>query len=184
MRNTTFKMNVKGTEYEVFNGTYSMAGVWVVNVETGYTMQIKADGTYANKAGVRNSLIKYLDKHIEAGLVEDYGKEGAMEEVEQELPEDLVDAFEAYSEAAEEGYFDDEEVEEQEVTEEEIVNTINDVIFRNLPKYVQKAIDYCDYVNGIYRIHVNTEFGNREIAADKWADASASVKNFCKTGEL
>lgn len=82
--------------------------------------------------------------------------------------------------------------EEEEVREfvEEIAEateptrTINDVIYRNLPKYVQKAIDYCDYVEGVYRIHVNTEFGSTEIQADKWADASASAKAYCKTGKL
>lgn len=178
MRNTTFRMNVKGIEYEVFNGTAGDC-VIVEEVATGKKMVIKESGTYANKSAVRNSLVKYLAKH----------------EVEPEVTEDeMVTRAEYEAEMMAEMQYEHEmevememehEVEEpEEVTEEEIVKTINDVIYRNLPKYVQKAIDYCDYVDGVYRIHVNTEFGNKEIEADKWADASLKVKNFCKTGEL
>lgn len=65
---------------------------------------------------------------------------------------------------------------------EEATATIEDVIYRNLPKYVQNAISYCYYADKVYRIFVNTEFGSKEISAEKWADVSAKVKTFCKTG--
>lgn len=227
MRNTTFNMNVNGTEYKVYNGTAGDC-VIVEAVATGLKVIVKEEGTYANKTCVRRAILKTLDAfeaqnkeftedemvtYAEYAAEMEHEAEIAME-MEQEETADidrgLLDFYNRnwrkytdtynpveFEKKVQDGEISiDEEMEEHKEQEKEELKdfvdqiaeateptkVINDVIFRNLPKYVQKAIDYCDYVNGVYRIHVNTEFGSKEIAADKWADASASVKNYCKTG--
>lgn len=60
---------------------------------------------------------------------------------------------------------------------------INDYIYRSLPKYVQKVIDYCDYVDGVYCIHLNTEYGMKEVAQRRWDDAKKEARSYCKRGK-
>lgn len=162
MRNTTFEMSVNGVAYRVFNGTEGDC-VKAENIETGIKVVVCEDGTYANKTCVRRAILRHIDEFEQTAEPEadteylgEYGPE--LEEAREECNE-----------------FEDDETPDD--------NSINDVIYRNLPKYVQITIDYCDYVDGVYRIHVNTEHGDKEIAAAKWAEASARVKSYCKTGE-
>lgn len=195
MENMTFTTNIAGREYEVYNGTSELGSdkVLVKEVATGNTFVIKENGTYSSRVGARKAIGKYLDKQCGILQEEEAVAEQYMTEVE-EAPveeatvseeyvdiENLVDFYEY----AEEIYAESEEAEEpaqENLIEEVIVRTISDVIYRNLPKYVQKAIDYCEYADGVYKIHVNTEFGSKQIEAAKWADASAIVKKYCKTG--
>lgn len=172
--NTTFTMNVNGVQYTVWNGTWIEEGVCVRNDETSAYVIVKSEGTYANKSSVRKAILKHVDElsvqrvetaaeqevmtEDEAATIAEYGAEMMMEQpVEVE--------------------------EEREVSEEEIVRTINDWIYRSLPKYVQKAIEYCDYVDGVYRIHVKTEHGEKEIAERRWVDAGAKVRQFVKKAQ-
>ena len=156
-----FEMMVNGVNYWIFNGGYKEHGKnlenSVVALEVdgdGELMILKEDGLYESKSGIRKAIKKMMES----------------EHPVDDEPE------------TEEAEIKSEEADEQTHTEEEIVNTINEVIYRNLPKYVQRAIDYCDYVDGVYRIHLNTEFGSREIRADRWATIKASAIDYCKTG--
>lgn len=203
MKNMSFEMTVNGRTYSVNNGN-GIDGVKVVDMQTGKCVTVRESGCYANKGGVRKAILSHAEDfevtedemitraEYEAEMLAERGI--SMEllraeheaEVSMEMESRHGEYEEAFERACAEIQAENEEPEveepEVEVTEAVIVNTINDVIFRNLPKYVQKAIDYCDYVDGVYRIHVNTEFGSREIVENKWVDASKSVKQFCKTG--
>ena len=174
IKGTTFTMNVNGVQYTVWNGTWIEDGVCVRNDETQAYVKVRGAGRYSSKSSVRTAILKNIDElsvrrveetadqevmtEDEAATIAEYGAEMMMEQpVEVE--------------------------EEREVSEEEIVRTINDWIYRSLPKYVQKAIDYCDYVDGVYRIHVKTEHGSKEIAERRWVDAGAKVRQFVKNAQ-
>ena len=189
MENKTFTTNIAGREFEVYNGTSELGSdkVLVKEVATGNTFVIKENGTYASRIGARKAIGKYLDKQCGILQEEEAVAEQYMTEVEEAPVEEYMDIEHLvdFYEYAEEIYAESEEAEEpaqEKIIEEVIVRTISDVIYRNLPKYVQKAIDYCEYADGVYKIHVNTEFGSKQIEAAKWADASAIVKKYCKTG--
>jgi hypothetical protein len=176
IENTTFTMNVNGVQYTVWNGTWIEEGVCVRNDETQAYVIVKNEGTYANKSSVRKAILKHVDE-----LSEQRVEDTADQEVMTEDEAATIAEYGAEMMMEQETGHDDEE--DCEISEEEIVQTINDWIYRSLPKYVQKHIDYCDYVDGVYRIHVKTEHGAKEIAERRWVDAGAKVRQFVKNAQ-
>lgn len=167
MRGTTFEMSINGVAYRVFNGTEGDC-VIAENIETGVKVVINENGTYANKTCVRRAILRHAAEFEQVATVE---------------PETDTEYLNEYGPELEEAWQESNEFEAEETEEaEEASATIEDVIYRNLPKYVQNTISYCYYADKVYRIFVNTEFGSKEISAEKWADVSAKVKAFCKTG--
>ena len=172
--NTTFEMNVNGVQYTVWNGTWIEEGVCVRNNETQAYVIVRNEGAYENKSGVRKAIMKHVDE-LAVQRVE-------TEEDHEVMSEDEIATLAEYgAEMLRDQLVEVEE--EQEVSEEEIMQTINDWIYRSLPKYVQKHIDYCDYVDGVYRIHIKTEHGSKEIAEKRWVDAKDNARQFVKEAQ-
>lgn len=171
IKGTTFTMNVNGVQYTVWNGTWIEDGVCVRNDETQAYVKVRGAGRYSSKSSVRTAILKNID-------------ELSVQRVETAYEQEVLTEDEAAT-IAEYGaeMMMEQQVEVEEVSVEEIVQTINDWIYRSLPKYVQKAIVYCDYVDGEYRIHVKTEHGAKEIAERRWVDASANVRSFVKNAQ-
>ena len=194
IKNTTFEINVKGKNYEVFNGTYTIEGVWVRDIELDYMFNIKETGTYANRPGVRNSIIRKLeefDREEEMVVRAEYEAEIMAEtmaweheaevEMEMESAQDLEDVLgecEDYPVVA-----DEEAEEENPEQEKDTSDVVDEWLIGYLPKFTLESIRHATYIDKYYVIVVEVNGQRETIEGKNWKDIKKRVSTACKAGK-
>lgn len=155
----------------------SKKGKELIEIAVGYGITINTNKEKTQLKETKKSVVEKIVKY-EAEAETTVEVEAVIDPEAQEA-ETSIEVVEAYTDEEKEAAEFIEKVREADEPEK----VINDYIYRSLPKYVQKVINYCDYVDGVYCIHLNTEYGMKEVAQRRWDDAKKEARSYCKRGK-